>query len=106
MILNIHWETGGREASVPRQRRTSTDTRTSASRHFQPGKGPSRGILRDCENFADGLFAVPPPVQGPSTAATTFTPGASRNTSVAAPYPQAEQYYYGAKMGKKWVKNI
>ena len=30
----------------------------SASRRFQPGEGPSRGLLRDCENFADGSFAA------------------------------------------------
>ena len=28
------------------------------SKHFQPGEGPSRGLLRDCENFADGAFAA------------------------------------------------
>ena len=28
----------------------------SASRRFQPGEGPSGNLLRDCENFADGLF--------------------------------------------------
>ena len=26
--------------------------------HFQPGEGPSRGLLRDCENFAEGSFAA------------------------------------------------
>ena len=25
---------------------------------IQPGGGPSRGLLRDCENFADGSFAA------------------------------------------------
>ena len=25
----------------------------STSRNFQPGEGTSRGLLRDCENFAD-----------------------------------------------------
>ena len=30
----------------------------TASRRFQPGEGPSRGHLRDCENFADGSFAA------------------------------------------------
>ena len=24
----------------------------------QPGEGPSRGLLFDCENFADGSFAA------------------------------------------------
>ena len=27
-------------------------------RRFQPGEGPSRGLFRDCENFADGSFAA------------------------------------------------
>ena len=26
--------------------------------HFQPGESPSRGLLCDCENFADGSFAA------------------------------------------------
>ena len=30
----------------------------SASRHFQPREDPSRGLLRDYENFADGSFAA------------------------------------------------
>ena len=30
----------------------------SASRPFQPGEGPKRGLLRDCENFADSSFAA------------------------------------------------
>ena len=30
----------------------------SASSLFQPGEGPSRGLFRDCENFADGSFAA------------------------------------------------
>ena len=30
----------------------------SSSRRFQQGVGPSRGILHDCENFADGPFAA------------------------------------------------
>ena len=30
----------------------------NAGRHFQPGEGPSRGLLRDCENFASGSFAA------------------------------------------------
>ena len=33
-------------------------SRASASRCFQPGEGPCRGLLRDCENFADGSFAA------------------------------------------------
>ena len=24
----------------------------------EPGEGSSRGLLRDCENFADGLFSA------------------------------------------------
>ena len=28
------------------------------SRCFQPGEGPSRDLLRDCENIADGSFAA------------------------------------------------
>ena len=24
--------------------------------HFQPGEGPIRGLLRDCENFADAWY--------------------------------------------------
>ena len=27
-----------------------------AGRYFQPGEGPCRGLLRDCENLADGSF--------------------------------------------------
>ena len=30
----------------------------SISRRFQPRRGPSRGLLRDCGNFADGSFAA------------------------------------------------
>ena len=30
----------------------------SASRHFQPGEGPSSGLLCDCENIADDSFAA------------------------------------------------
>ena len=30
----------------------------SSSEHFQPREDPSRGFLRDCENFADGSFAA------------------------------------------------
>ena len=30
----------------------------SSSMHFQPGEGPSRGLLRDCENIADGSCAA------------------------------------------------
>ena len=30
----------------------------SASRRFKPGEGLSRGLFRDCETFADGLFAA------------------------------------------------
>ena len=30
----------------------------SASGHFQPGEGQSRGLFRDYENFSDGLFAA------------------------------------------------
>ena len=29
-----------------------------SSRRFHPGEGPSRGLLCDCENFADGSFAA------------------------------------------------
>ena len=28
----------------------------STSRYFQPGEGPSRGLLRDCEKFGKGSF--------------------------------------------------
>ena len=27
-------------------------------KRFQPGEGPSRGLLHDSENVADGLFAA------------------------------------------------
>ena len=30
----------------------------SISRRFQQKEGPSRHLLHDCENFADGLFAA------------------------------------------------
>ena len=30
----------------------------SVSRRFQPGEGPSKGLLCDCEIFADGSFAA------------------------------------------------
>ena len=30
----------------------------TASRHFQPGEGSSRGLPRDCENFADLHFQL------------------------------------------------
>ena len=30
----------------------------SASRCFQPGECPNRGLRRDCENYADGSFAA------------------------------------------------
>ena len=35
-----------------------TITEKAPTRRFQPGEGPSRGLLRDCENFADGSFTA------------------------------------------------
>ena len=29
-----------------------------ASKHFQQGQGPCRGLLRDCETYSEGSFAA------------------------------------------------